>query len=67
MEEHKKHWCSASNGSECSNGHYHHGIACAPATLGQAEEFLPACLFDDGLPRRASGRPVTIRRNTSQG
>lgn len=58
IAQHRQYWCSASNGSECCNGLPHHGIACTPATLDQAREWMPACLFDDLEPRRTSGRPV---------
>lgn len=66
QDDFKQHWCSGSDGSSCKHGHYHHGIACSPHTIKQAEEWLPACLFDDGLPRRASGLPIRIRSNPTR-
>lgn len=58
MSEHTKHWCSGSDGSRCVHGHRHHSLACTPVSVAMAVEWLPACLHDDGKPRRTSGKPL---------
>lgn len=41
-------WCSGvRRGLKCAHGHRPHGIACCPATIQQAERFVPPCCKDD--------------------
>lgn len=58
MNDHKQHWCSGSDGARCRHGHRHHGLACTPVSLAMAEEWIPACVHEDGIVTRASGRPI---------